>query len=172
MSWFWSKSETKPDEFRNVNDLSDVYSDLDVDANVKAFARGDGEAPSPPQQVPKDLSAVAPPTVSEESNFRDEMDGIVKQVKTRKQKVNAGAMFNCALAEFELSQCFTNGSWWDKSKLCESQKSAFWSCLEGNKKALNILGYEEAGNTEEQNEKLLSMADDLVGLQLVTADLY
>lgn len=159
MSWFWSSSGKKDDD-KLLNQSSDVYSDLDVDPELKAFARESNtiKSTSTKSQAP----VLGDPKSKKEPELKDELSELVHNVKSRKSQVNAAAVFNCALAEYEVNQCFTTGSWWDKSKLCDVQKAAFWKCLEGNKKALYILGYGEAGNTPAQNEKLLETADDLV----------
>lgn len=146
----------------------DVYAGLDPE--LRAFARADvkadststgaaTESPSPVSMQDAPLIAAAQ---SPEPELKDELEEMILKTKSRKAQVNAGALFNCALAEFELNQCFLTGSWWDKSQLCEVQKGAFWGCLEGNKKALNILGYGEASNSKAQNQALLEKADELV----------
>lgn len=161
MSWLWG---SRKEERENVlSEKSDVYADLDPE--LKAFAR-DRAAPSDvpiTHESPASTASVSQPgTVAKEPELSDELQTAINHTKTRKAQINSGAMFNCAEAQYELKRCFTEGSWWDKSKLCEMQKGIFWDCLEANRKALTVLGYGEFGNTQEYDQQLLETADDLV----------
>jgi hypothetical protein len=148
MSWFWSSD--KPAESNES-----VYEGLDAD--LKDFAQGKS-----PAAIPEDAQTAA----SIQASRNDAVDLYKQSSKSRKSFVNAGAVFNCAVAEYDLNECFRTGSWWDKAKLCELQKKTFWDCLNGNKQMLIANGYGEYGNTEAQNEALLADADDRYSKQL------
>lgn len=165
MSWFWSSSGTRSDgsSKRETKEV-DVYADLSPE--LQAFVSGSTEnSPRSSETIDNSRTKILEQrnALAPQPELKDSLSDAVAQGKTRKSQINAGAMFNCALAEYELNECFNTGSWWDKSKLCEMQKGAFWKCLESNRKALTVLGYGEPGNSAAQNEILLGAADDLVG---------
>lgn len=169
MSWFWSSSSSTSAGPKAADGRkNDIYSDLDPE--YQAIARGEHvDMKSRPQDPSSHQSGDSKQTVSSNQSLPQKLDLAIADSKTRKAQINGGAMFNCALAEYELNRCFTTGSWWDKAKLCEVEKGAFWECLESNKKALRILGYGENGNSTAQNEKILGIADELVSRTTVLA---
>lgn len=150
MTWFWSGDTSSGSSQPDAAPKKDVYANLDP--KLQAFARKELDTPD----------TVKTDTASEPQYSSGNVDTARLNMKSRKSFINAGARFNCAIAEAELNECFTNGSWWDKAKLCELQKSTFWDCLEGNKKVLADIGYGEASNTEAENQTLLGRADDIV----------
>lgn len=162
MVWFWSNESPTEKAPNGAAGQKDIYADLDPE--LRAFAKSqstnDREIPRQDQSESSGLDDAR--SSSSEIPYPEQVDQARLLSKSRKTVVNAAAMFNCAIAEHELSQCFTTGSWWDKAKLCETQKAAFWDCLEGNKKALTILGYGESTNSDALNETLRDKADDLV----------
>ncbi|CCG82801.1 Putative uncharacterized protein [Taphrina deformans PYCC 5710] len=164
MSWFWSSSSSSDGETKKHGGTSskgDVYADLDPELQAFARASTKEQADVPVQSGSDRQVPLNSASSTDEQSLGEELSRVISSSKSRKAQINAGAMFNCAIAEYELNECFTSGSWWDKSKLCEPQKNAFWDCLESNKKALKILGYAETGNTDAQNVKILEVADDL-----------
>ncbi|ORY86185.1 hypothetical protein BCR37DRAFT_390985 [Protomyces lactucae-debilis] len=142
MSWFWSSSSA-------AESTSNVYDGLDAD--LKDFAQG---------KTPNAGKADAHTASGPRPTLGDTVDLVKQSTKARRSLVNAGAVFNCALAESELNECFRSGSWWDKAKLCEIQKKAFWECLSINKQELMNNGYGQYGNGEEKNAALLEQADE------------
>lgn len=165
MSWLWGSSE--PEKGNVLLEKNDVYADLDPE--LKAFAKERAGSSDIPIAHDDPLSSAALPQAqfrkeNKEPDLSEELQNVINDTKTRKAQINNGAMFNCAEAQYELKRCFSDGSWWDKSKLCELQKGIFWDCLEANRKALTILGYGESGNSKEYDQQLLETADDLVKL--------
>ena len=144
MTWFWSDN-TKVGK----DNKDDFYAGIRPDLREFAHEQTGSPSKSSTSQVKEEIQ-------------QQNIDEIRIMSKNRKAVINSAAMFNCAVAEAELNQCFKSGSWWDKAKLCEVQKGAFWSCLEGNKKLLQELGYGEVNNTADEDERLMDKADELV----------
>lgn len=56
-----------------------------------------------------------------------------KQFTDQRREIHDTALLNCSDLNMELMNCFQNGSWWDKAKMCEAQKQKFWSCFHSQK---------------------------------------
>lgn len=54
-------------------------------------------------------------------------------IKEQRSEIHETALTICADLNEELMNCFNNGSWWDKAKMCEDQKQKFWNCYNSQK---------------------------------------
>lgn len=70
------------------------------------------------------LSEIEDATKSDQEKLMDVLEGY----KERKRTIGRVALENCALEQFELQDCYANGSIADRMVLCRRQRKAFDRC--------------------------------------------
>ncbi|CAO3629013.1 unnamed protein product [Cunninghamella echinulata] len=78
-----------------------------------------------------------------------------KEFTDQRREIHDTALLNCSDLNMELMNCFQNGSWWDKAKMCEAQKQKFWSCFHSQKKFLKDTNYKGPMNTPQVDDMIL-----------------
>ncbi|KAL1915596.1 uncharacterized protein VTP21DRAFT_6720 [Calcarisporiella thermophila] len=76
----------------------------------------------------------------------------------QRREIYNAALANCAEKHEKLQQCFQNGKWWDKMRLCENERTDFWRCFHQQKKLLKALGFKLPNNTPEKDNEILQKA--------------
>jgi hypothetical protein len=56
-----------------------------------------------------------------------------RDIKHQRNEIHETSLAICGDLHEKLTSCFTNGSWWDKAKMCEEQKQKFWLCYNTQK---------------------------------------
>ncbi|CAO3634481.1 unnamed protein product [Cunninghamella blakesleeana] len=110
-------------------------------------------------QNPMSNESQPSPQIDNNHNIKYEQDSIPvwtpKQFTDQRRDIHDTALLNCADLNMELMNCFQNGSWWDKAKMCEAQKQKFWSCFHSQKKFLKDTNYKGPMNTQEVDDMIL-----------------
>jgi hypothetical protein len=89
----------------------------------------------------------------------------IRDVLDQKREIHATALDNCADLHSDLLTCFKNGSWWDKAKMCETQKQRFWKCFHEQKGFLKENNFRSPVSTEEEDDTVLRKAENMAAKQ-------
>ncbi|KAI8888201.1 hypothetical protein K501DRAFT_240922 [Backusella circina FSU 941] len=88
-----------------------------------------------------------------------------RDIKHQRNEIHDTSLAICGELHDNLLSCFTNGSWWDKAKMCEEQKQKFWLCYNTQKKFLKQVNYKGPVNTQKQDDRILLHAYKLYDKQ-------
>ncbi|KAI8986384.1 hypothetical protein BDB01DRAFT_834368 [Pilobolus umbonatus] len=81
-----------------------------------------------------------------------------RDFKEQRNVIHETALTVCADLHENLLNCFQNGSWWDKAKMCEEQKQLFWKCYNTQKTFLKEVDYKGPMNTDQEDNNILLAA--------------
>ncbi|KAF2402760.1 hypothetical protein EJ06DRAFT_527735 [Trichodelitschia bisporula] len=179
MGWLWGKDDNAPDA---VNKLDPSLRDfLEREAPKSTQPAQAQSAPSAqPRTSAPPTSAEDRPVVPEASlykdgryahiwkNYRplheieaatknenDKLRDLVDLYEDRKKQIGRTALENCSLEMLEQQDCFTNGTWLDRTNMCRDKTRAFGRCYDMQIKFLKALGFlSVVGRPEEEEEKI------------------
>lgn len=69
----------------------------------------------------------------QEPTAQQQQHWTTRGAKEQRSEIHETALTVCADLNEDLMNCFNNGSWWDKAKMCEDQKQKFWNCYNSQK---------------------------------------
>lgn len=103
-------------------------------------------------------SAVEAASKSDAEKIADVLEGY----KYRKAEIGRAALENCALEQWEVNECFTNGSVASRLTLCRTENRSLERCVEMQQKFLKALGYLSTfDRLPEVDERIQMHADTL-----------
>lgn len=78
----------------------------------------------------------------------------------RENTTRAAVLENCAEVQMMLMQCLKTGTYREKATMCNSRTQALFNCIEKQKTALALLGYESSRSIDEA-QHIKGISDDL-----------
>ncbi|OLL25004.1 hypothetical protein NEOLI_000110 [Neolecta irregularis DAH-3] len=136
----------------DTDKAANVLSSLDPD--IRQFLNENLPAPSPRDSQPK----------QRQTDIAEGRDGFMaagKRVAEQRRAISRAARANCAAEEFELHDCYMNGSWKDTQTLCDRWRTRFWRCVDAQKHTLATFDYGNPNNGEKLNDIIQGKADNL-----------
>ncbi|KAL2074264.1 hypothetical protein VTL71DRAFT_8042 [Oculimacula yallundae] len=72
---------------------------------------------------------------------QEKINDVLEGYKYRKYEIGKAALENCAMEQWEVNDCFKNGSWGARFTLCRKENRCFERCYTMQAKFLKALGY-------------------------------
>ncbi|CZR66418.1 uncharacterized protein PAC_16319 [Phialocephala subalpina] len=72
---------------------------------------------------------------------QEKIDDVLQGYKQRKAEIGRAALENCALEQWQVNDCFRNGSWSSRVTLCRTENRELERCYTMQAKFLKALGY-------------------------------
>jgi hypothetical protein len=85
---------------------------------------------------------------------------VLEGYKYRKAEIGRAALENCALEQWEVNECFTNGGVRSRLTMCRTESRSLERCVEMQQKFLKALGYLSTFEREKEVEERIQMHAD------------
>lgn len=92
---------------------------------------------------------------------QDRLAEVIEAFNDRKAAIGRAAIENCVLEQMAEKDCFVNGSWGKRMKMCREENRAFNRCYVMQQRFLKALGYLSSAQTPEEEERVQMHADKL-----------
>lgn len=194
MGWFWGSSDDKNSDPTKdpLRDLSpDLQAFLKKESPVKYEPTA---APPPPSQTAQAEATAAassapkteePPLVFKDGRYKDiwatyqpqsqveaatksdseKVQDVLAGYKHRKAEIGRAALENCALEQWEVNECFTNGGVKARLSMCREENKSLERCVGMQQRFLKALGYlsnlEDSEEGRRMDERIQMHADRL-----------
>ncbi|CAG8534263.1 4553_t:CDS:2 [Ambispora gerdemannii] len=84
-----------------------------------------------------------------------------REITEQKKAISQGALLNCADLDWELRECFTRGTFWQRLTMCHEPRETFWKCVTRQKELLKELNYYAPSKSDQENQEILDKADSI-----------
>ncbi|KAG9245864.1 hypothetical protein BJ878DRAFT_574496 [Calycina marina] len=93
---------------------------------------------------------------------QEKITDVIEGYKYRKSEIGRAALENCALEQWDVSECFKHGGWTSRMTMCRAENRKFDRCFMMQSKFLKALGYLSLlDRAQEVDEEIQMHADTL-----------
>lgn len=91
---------------------------------------------------------------------QDRLAEVMEAYHDRKAAIGRAAIENCVMEQIAEKECFVNGSWAKRMKMCRDENRAFNRCYTMQSRFLKALGYLSSQHSTSQEEERIQMHAD------------